>query len=148
MQSPITIRGIITARLFGPDGELTQETVTENIITNTGRALIIDRLQAAGVAVPDYIAIGTGTNAAAAADTTLQTEVARAQATLSQPDAYTDRAVYTFAAGTGTGTITEAGRLNAASTGVLVARGILGSSVVKTASDSLQMTYDLTYAAS
>jgi hypothetical protein len=91
----IKIIGTITARLFDKDGNLKQESVTQNVITNTGRQLIIDRLQASGVAVPDYIAIGSGATAPAAADTAMQTELARAQATLSQPDAHTDRAVYT-----------------------------------------------------
>ena len=148
MKDSLKIRGTITARLFGPDGELKQETVSENIITNVGRTMIIDRLQGATPAVADYLAIGTGATAAAAADTALQTEVARAAGSLTQSDHYTDRLTYTFGAGVGTGTITEAGRLNAASVGSLMARGILGASVVKTAADSLQMTYDLTYAAS
>lgn len=147
MNDTIKIRGIITARLIGPDGKVKQTVVTENIITNAGRPLVIDRLQGASAAVPDYIAIGTGTNAAVVGDTTLQTEVARAQGALTQPTANTDRCIYTFPAGTGTGTITEAGRLNAASVGTLLARGILSSSVIKTAADSLEMTYDITYPA-
>jgi len=147
MSNSIQIKGRITATLIGPDGQIKETRTMENIVTNAGRAHIIDRLQAASAAVADYMAIGTGTNAAAAADTTLQTEAARAQGTLSQPDAYTDRLVYTFAAGTGTGTITEAGRLNAASTGTLMGRSVF-TAIPKGAGDSLAMTYDFTYAAS
>jgi len=147
MKNALAIRGLILIQLFGSDGKLKDERRVENIITNTGRQAIIDRLQGNTPAVCDYIAIGTGATAAAAADTTLQTEVARAQGTLSQPDAYTDRCVQTFAAGTGTGTITEAGRLNAASVGTLMGRQVF-TGIVKTSSDSLQITYDFTYAAS
>ena len=147
MQNAIKIKGLIILKLFGPDGRLKDERRVQNIITNTGRQAIIDRLQGNSPAVCDYIAIGTNSTAAAAADTTLGAEVARAQGTLSQPDAYTDRCVYTFAAGTGTGTITEAGRLNAASNGTLMGRQVF-TGIVKTASDSLQITYDFTYAAS
>jgi hypothetical protein len=146
MNEGIKVKGIVNIKLIGPDGQVKDQRTVENIVTNTGRAHIIDRLQAAGVAVCDYVAIGTGTNAAAAADTTLQTEAARAQGTLSQPDAYTDRCVYTFAAGTGTGNITEVGRLNAASVGTLMGR-VVFTAVNKPASDSLAMTYDFTYAA-
>lgn len=145
--SSIAIIGTITVDLFGPDGELKQTQTVKNMFVNTGRAALIDRLQGNSPAVADYIAIGTGTTAAAAADTTLQTEVARAQGTLSQPDAYTDRCVYTFPAGTGTGSITECGRLNAASTGTLFGRQVF-TAVPKGASDTLQITYDFTYAAS
>jgi len=145
--SSIELIGTILLELFDKDGKLKQRVLVRNIVTNVGRAHIIDRLQAAAVAVCDYIAIGTNNTAATAADTTLNTENARAQGTLSQPDAYTDRCVYTFAAGTGTGTIVEAGRLNNSSGGTLMGRQVF-TGIVKTASDSLQITYDFTYAAS
>lgn len=139
--------GTIHFVLRGPDGDVKEERTVKNIVTNTGRQHIIDRLQGTSSAVADYVAIGTNNTAAAAADTTLGTEVARAQGTLSQPDAHTDRCVYTFAAGTGTGTITEAGRLNASSNGTLMGRQVF-TGIVKGAGDSLQVTYDFTYAAS
>lgn len=135
--------GIVSAVLFGPDGSILNAAAGCNLITDLGKAAAIDRLQAASVAVHDYIAIGTGATAAAAGDTTLVTEVARIQGTLSQPDAVTDRCVATFSAGTGTGVIAEAGRLNAASSGNLFARYVLGSTINKTASDALTMTYDI-----
>lgn len=135
--------GTVLLRLFGSDGELIDVRAGANLVVNTGKDAVIDRLQAASVAVHDYQAIGTGTNAAAAGDTTLQTEVARAQGTLSQPTSTTDRLVTTFAAGTGTGAITECGRLNAASTGNLFARQVF-SVVTKGAGDSLTVTHDIT----
>jgi len=147
MKNSIKLIGTILLELRDRNGKLKVRRKVRNIVTNTGRQAIIDRLQGNTPAVADYIAIGTGATAAAAADTQLQTEVARGQGVLSQPDAHTDRCVYTFAAGTGTGTITEAGRLNAASTGILSGRQTF-TGVVKTASDTLQITYDFTYAAS
>jgi hypothetical protein len=147
MDNTIQITGTINIKLYGADGKLKDQRTEKNLIVNTGRALIIDRLQGPTPAVPDYVAIGTGATAVAAADIALGAEVARAQGTLSQPDAYTDRVIYTFAAGTGTGTISEAGRLNAPSAGVLVGRQVF-TGVTKTATDSLQITYDLTYASS
>ena len=149
MEEGIKIKGKILIELFGPDGKLKDKREVENVVTNTGRQAIIDRLQTTSPAAAAFIAIGTGATAAAAADTTLQTEVARSPsaAGLTQPDAYTDRCIDTFAAGTGTGTITEAGRLTANSGGVLMGRQTF-TGVVKTASDSLQITYDFTYAAS
>jgi hypothetical protein len=145
----LNLVGIITVKLFNKNGRLKAKRRVKNMIVNTGRAMIIDRLQAGTPAIADYIAIGTGVTAAAAADTTMQTEVARSQSNpaVSQPDAYTDRAQFTFPAGTGTGNIAEAGRLNAAAAGVLFARQTF-TAVNKTATDSLQITYDITYAAS
>lgn len=147
MTNDMQIRGRVVAELFGPDGQLKERREAVNIVTNVGRAHVVDRLQAAGAAVCDYIAIGTGSTSPAAADTTLEAEVARDQGTLSQPDAYTERCVYTFAAGVGTGTITEAGRLNNSTGGTLMGRSTF-SGITKGSGDSLQFTYDFTYAAS
>ena len=147
MHDIVKLIGSITLELFDAKGQLKTSRRVQNIVTNTGRQAIVDRLQGASPAVCDYVAIGTGVVAAAAADTTLGTEVARAQGTLSQPDAYTDRCSYTFGPGVGTGAITECGRLNAASTGTLMGRQVF-SAVNKGASDSLAVTYDFTYAAS
>ncbi len=143
----LKVRGRIQLVLRDAAGNVKDRREIDNLVVNAGRAHIIDRLQGTSSAVADYIAIGTGTTAAAAANTTLETENARAQGTLSQPDAYTDRCAYTFAAGTGTGAITECGRLNASSNGTLMGRQVF-SVINKGALDSLQVTYDFTYAAS
>ena len=149
MKDSIAIKGIIRAVLTDTlTGQVKLDQTDYNIVPNAGRQAIIDRLQGNTPAVPDYIAIGTSSTAAAASQTALVAEVARAQGTLSQPDAHTDRCTYTFPAGTGTGTITEVARLNASSAGTMFGRGILGTAAVKTAADSLQITYDFTYAAS
>ena len=149
MEEGIKIIGKILIELRGPDGKLKDKREVTNIVTNTGRQAIIDRLQGTTPPSAAFIAIGTGATAAAAADTTLGTEVARSSsaAPLTQPDAYTDRCIETFAAGVGTGNITEAGRLTANSGGTLMGRQVF-TAVNKTASDSLQITYDFTYAAS
>ena len=141
------IKGVITVKLFGPDGKIKDERVVENIVTNAGRAAIIDRLQGNTPAVPDYIAIGSGTAAAAASDTALGTELARAQGSLTQPTAYTDRCTYTFAAGTGTGSVGEVVRFNASSGPTLWGRQLIDPVVAKGSADSLQIQYDFTYAA-
>lgn len=139
----LTWIGRVFAALRGPDGVIKDVRLGFNLVVTTGREAAIDRLQAAAVAVHDYQAIGTGTNAAAAGDTALQTEVARVQGTLSQPTSTTDRLVTTFGAGVGTGSITETGRLNAAAAGNLFARQVFAV-ITKAAGDSLQTTHDIT----
>lgn len=135
--------GRVFAALRGPDGLIKDVRLGFNLVVTTGREAAIDRLQAAAVAVHDYQAIGTGTNAAAAGDTALQTENARVQGTLSQPTSTTDRLVTVFPAGTGTGAITETGRLNAGAAGNLFARQVF-SVITKGAADSLTTTHDIT----
>ena len=144
MKEPLKIRGIILIELFGEDGRLKESRSVENIITTVGRGHVIDRLQADGAPNPmSYCGIGTGATAAVIGDTTLQTEVGTRQGpgALSQPDAFTDRLTVTFAAGNGTGNITEAARFNASSAGNMMGRQVF-TAVNKTSTDSLQITYD------
>lgn len=142
--STLGVVGTVLLKLFTPEGGLTQVRMGANLVVTTGLNAVIDRLQAAAVAVHDYQAVGTGTTAAAVGDTALVTEIGtRVQGTLSQPTAATDRLVSTFAAGNATGALTETGRLNAATTGNLFARQVF-SVINKGASDSLQTTHDIT----
>jgi hypothetical protein len=141
----LRISGTALLELFR-DGELIDANAVSNLIVNAGKDWVVDRLQSltGSPALTDYIAIGTGTTAAAAGDTTLQTEVGtRVQGTISQPTSTTDRVVSTFAAGNGTAAITETGRLTASSGGTLLGR-VVFSAINKGALDSLQVTYDMT----
>lgn len=145
LASPVCVVGTVLLELFRGD-HLIDARVGPNLVVNAGKDLVIDRLQGVNgpPAVCDFMAVGTGTTAAAAGDTTLQTEIGtRVQGTLSQPTSTTDRLVSTFAAGNATGAITETGRLNASSAGTLLGR-IVFSAVNKAAGDSLQVTYDIT----
>lgn len=130
--------------LRGPDGEVKDRREIHNLICTAGKNLV---LQSDGTSkYPknfSYIAIGTGTGAAAAGDTALGTESARALSTVSTPGAGTLRFTYLFAAGTGTGAVTESGLLDAASVGNLLARQVF-SAINKGASDTLTITWDLT----
>lgn len=112
-------------------------------VTTAGFNAIIQRGFATqtGSDAINYIAIGSGDSAAAAGDTALGSEAARAQGTYS----YTDDAkafehTTTFAAGTATGSIVESGLFNSGATGELFARQTFGV-IQKGASDSLQMTW-------
>ena len=150
MNDGLTLQGNVTLQLFGSDGELKQEVTKQNLITNSARQLVIDLLQKAVVDSMQYIFIGSGTVAAAASDTIMGNLLASVSTgTLSQPDAYTDRLVATFASGVGTGAVAEVGRSNHSTTGSL-ARTVLdvADRVNKGASASLVVTYNITYAAS
>lgn len=102
-----------------------------NLVTDAGKAGVASRIGGAdSEAAFTYIAVGTGTTAANAADTTLETELAtsglsRAAGTASRTttDVTNDTATLSKSFSvTGTQAVTESGILNAASTGVLLAR--------------------------
>jgi len=128
--------------------------VVRNLVTTVGKALVAGRINASGTPDPaTYIAVGTGTDAAAAGDTALQTEIAdsglsRAAATVSLVTTSTanDTAqmLKSFSV-TGTKAVTESGVLNASSTGTLLCRQVF-SAINVVNGDTLQMTWKVAVA--
>lgn len=120
-----------------------------NLITSAGKAGLASRLNGSGAeAVFSYLAVGTGTGAAAVGDTTLGTEIvdsglARAAATctrvttsVTNDTAQLDK---TWSV-TGTKAVTEVGAFNASSGGVLLGRQVF-SAINVVNGDSLQLIY-------
>ena len=124
-----------------------------NLIPTAGKAGMASRCNGSGAeAAFTYLAVGTGTTAAAAGDTTLETEItdsglARASATASRVTTTvtndTAQLDKTWSV-TGTKAVTEAGALNAASTGTLLGRQVF-SAVNVANGDTLQVTYKFAF---
>ena len=91
------------------------------------------------------MAVGTNSTAAAAGDTALGTEAGRAALTSTTVNTSAGTVTYvgTFAAGTGTGALVEAGILNASSGGTLLCRTVY-TTVNKGANDSMTITWVIT----
>tara|TARA_R100001244_G_scaffold56571_1_gene48221 strand:+ start:971 stop:1393 length:423 start_codon:yes stop_codon:yes gene_type:complete len=115
---------------------------THNLVVTAGKNWVADRMNNANT-VMSHMSIGTGTNAAAAGDTTLQTELVRTTLTsttvLNNTIAYVD----SYAAGVGTGAITEAGIFDASSGGDMLSRTVF-SVVNKSVNDSMTITWTIT----
>ena len=90
-----------------------------------------------------HMAIGTGSTAAAAGDAALGNEAGRVALTSTTVTSDAVAYVATFAAGTGTGAITEAGIFNASSSGTLLCRTVF-SVINKGAADTLGITWTVT----
>jgi hypothetical protein len=124
-----------------------------NLVVSAGKAGMASRCNGSGgEAAFTYIATGTGTTAAAAGDTTLQTELAasglsRANSTASRVTTSvtndTAQLVNTFTV-TGTQAVTESGVLNAASVGTLLCRQTF-SAINVVNGDSLQITWKVQF---
>ena len=93
--------------------------------------------------IMSHMAVGTSTSSAAANNTTLGTEIARVGLTSTSVSGAVVTYVASFGAGTGTGAITEAGILNASSSGTLLCRTVF-SVVNKGASDAMTITWTVT----
>lgn len=130
--------------LRGPDGKVKQEQTSHNLVTTKGAEGIAERLLAApGTEVPTHMAIGTGTEEAKVGDTTLKTELDRNALSSKTRSGKVVTYKATWAAGDGTGAITEGGILNAASTGTLFNRAVW-SVVNKGAEDTLEIIWTTT----
>lgn len=132
-------------------GRMAQAKVIGNLVTNAGFAGAAGRLMGSGApAAFTYIAVGTGTTAAAVTDTALQTEtttsgLARASGTVSLVTTTvtndTAQVTNTFTV-TGTVAVTESGVLNAASAGTLLCHQVF-TAINVASGDSLAITWKI-----
>ena len=138
----IKVTGELKITVTKPDGNI-HETVVPNIVVTDGKEYIASRMKDATATAMSHMAIGTGSTAAAAGDSALETEAGRVALTSTTVTSNAVAYVATFAAGTGTGAITEAGILNASSSGDLLCRTVF-SVINKGAADTLGITWTVT----
>ena len=148
MKDTFKFIGILNREIIR-NGKVIKRATVKNLTPNVGLAEFINLI--GNVSSPtafSYLAVGTGTTAAAAADTALETEItdsglARAAATVTRTTTTTTNDTLQFYKSfsvTGTKAITEAGFFNAAS------GGTLGGRTVYTADNVISGdTYNLTY---
>lgn len=134
--------------LRGPDGEVKEQVDRYNTVTALGKELIADQLltglsttSGPTYAKPSHMAIGTGTPSATALGTELDRNAFTSKSRLTNVLTM----VADWAAGDGTGAITEAGTFNAAS-GPTMMTSASFAVVNKLAADTLNITWTLTIA--
>ena len=128
----------------GPDGNIKEIRKAKNLVVSAGKTYIASRMVSGSVApIMSHMAIGTGTATPGASDTTLGTEAGRVTLASGSNSANAITYTATFPAGTGTGAITEAGVLNAASAGTMLCRTTFPV-VNKAAGDSIAVTWVVT----
>ena len=135
--------GKLTVEIKDKDGKVKDSREVKNLVVSDGLDFIASRMKDATATAMSHMAIGTGATAAASGDSSLGTEAARQALTSTTVNNNAVSYVASFAAGSGTGAITEAGVLNAASGGTLLCRTVF-SVVNKGASDSMTITWTIT----
>ena len=137
--------GKVFVTVTGANGEVKQQFEVPNLVVTTGKNHIAAKIAATtnSPAAMTHMAIGTGSTAPAAGDTTLGTETGRVS--LSGSVVSTNTITYTasFPAGTGSGAITEAGIFNASTAGTMLCRTTFPA-VTKQAGDSIAVTWAVT----
>jgi hypothetical protein len=131
-------------------GNIKDQKVVPNMIVTTGRNFIASSMLKTTTNSPaamTHMGIGTSSTAVALGDTALITAIGtRATVTPSVSNNVVTFSA-TFAAGNGTGAITEAGVFNASSAGTMLCRTVF-SAVNKDVNDSLTINWNITISSS
>tara|TARA_E500000331_G_scaffold96981_1_gene93551 strand:- start:10538 stop:10987 length:450 start_codon:yes stop_codon:yes gene_type:complete len=142
-ESILSAKGDVQLDLFDADGNLKETQEIKNVVVTVGLGYIASRMKDASATAMSHMAVGSGNTAAAAGNTTLETELGRVALTSTTVSTNTVQYIGDFPAGTGTGAVVEAGVLNASSGGTLLCRTVF-SVVNKGASDTLKVTWTIT----
>lgn len=136
--------GVLLGILYDKDGNVKDRQEIFNQFQTAGKTHVADQLSDSGEVAMSHMAIGTGTGQGVG-DNTLATELNRQALDNATPSHAANVVTYhrTFAAGEGTGTITEAGVFNDASAGTMFVYND-SISFAKGASDSLALTWTFT----
>ena len=137
------IKGVCHIRLLGPDGSLEEDRIIHNTVTTIGDAHVADAMSDQGEGALGFIATGTGSGQGAG-DAGLAASLNRKALTSTTQAGNDVIFVGDWAAGVGSGAITEAGILlgdNNTSLNYYADFAV----VTKGAADSLQITWTVTY---
>ncbi len=147
MNDGLKLRGDVALVLRDKDGNVKDERNIKNLIVDSGLNFICDRMKNDETAMT-HMALGSGSTAAAAGDTSLGSQLGSREA-LDSDTVSSNTITYTasFEASDATGAVTEAGIFNAASGGTMLCRTVF-SVVNKGADDSLSVTWTITLTAS
>lgn len=125
-------------------GNVTQEVTVPNLVVTTGLAYIASRMKDATATAMTHMGVGAGTVDPVVGDTALGTALgARIALTSTIVTANAVEYIATFAAGSGTGAVTEAGIFNALTSGTMLCRTEFAV-INKGASDSMTITWTVT----
>lgn len=150
------MKGRIKIELKDENGNIKEVIEKDNTFMAVGDAHVADQLAATpGEAAMGYMSIGTGSTAFTTSSTTLNSELDRNALSAGYPEQQAagddNDVVYkaTWAAGDGTGAVTEAGIFNSsvADAGTMLAASTF-SVINKGASDTLTITWTVTVGAS
>jgi hypothetical protein len=134
----LKLKGKLTIAL---NDEVVQE--VDNLVVTAGKGYVASRMKDASATAMSHMAIGSGTTNPAAGDTAPETQLGRVSLTSTSVSGAVVTYVATFAAGTGTGAVTEAAILNASSGGTMLCRTEFNV-VNKGSSDSMTVTWTVT----
>lgn len=146
----LKVKGRLNIVLRDKDGNVKDEREIDNLVVSSGLAYIISRMVGTSKSVMSHMGLGSGTTAAAAAQTDLVSLLGSREALDSTTiaGANNNQVVYvsSFEPGDATGAVTEAGIFNASTAGDMLCRTVFPV-VNKGADDALSVTWTITLSA-
>jgi hypothetical protein len=146
MNESLQVIGKLRIVITDAQGQVKDDRQVNNTVMTVGKTFIASRMAGVASNVMSHMAVGSGsTNPTDPAQTALATELGRVALGVAGGTPSSNVVTYsgTFAAGTGTGSITEAGIFNASSAGTMLCRVVFGV-VTKGASDTMAITWTVT----
>lgn len=116
----ITLTGRLIIKKFDEDNKLIYETEVPNLVVTSGKEFLASRIVGETYDAMGYMAIGDDASVAALSQTALVDELARVAVTSATASGTSVTFSGTFPAGTGTGSIVEAGIYNTPTSSVVV----------------------------
>ena len=141
----VSIKGNLEVILLDEKGIQKDYRKIDNLVVAVGKQVIAARLIGNTIAIPSHMAVGSDATAAATGQTALGGELGRVVFDSTARTSNVLTYVATFPAGTGTGALTEAAILNAASSGNMLCRTTF-STVNKAVGDTIVITWNVTVA--
>ena len=141
----VNIKGNLEVILLDENGNKKDYRKVNNLVVAVGKDVIASRLVGNTSAIMSHMAVGSSSTTATTSQTALGTELGRVALDSSSRASNTITYVATFPACTGTGSITEAGILNASSSGNMLCRTVFGV-VTKASGDTVVITWNVTVA--
>lgn len=142
IQDGLKITGNLEIKLFDKDGKVKDQRAIKNLVVNTGKTFIAERMVGTPTAM-SHMAIGSDNTAAAVGDTALGAELGRVALASSTSTGAVVTHTATFGAGVGTGAVVEAGIFNSNTDGTMQCRSVFPV-VNKGADDGMSITWTIT----
>ena len=140
----LKVTGTLKIVVKDENGDTKDEREVGNLVVTTGRNYIASRMIGTTPTTMTHMGVGSGTTSPVLANSQLQSQLGnRVTLTSSTVSANVVTYTATFAAGEGTGAVTEAGIFNAATSGVMLCRTTFDV-VNKGANDTLAITWSIT----
>ena len=140
----LKVTGSVNVVIHDDSGKQKENFTIPNLVVTTGLAYIASRMKDATATAMTHMAVGTGSTAAAAGNTALETQLgSRVALTSTTVTSNSIAYVASFGAGVATGALTEAGIFNASTSGTMLCRTVFAV-INKGAADTMTITWTIT----